>query len=292
MRGLMFIRKKRDGLRLTTEELRALFIDGTARRRRGRPIKSLGRADAQWCRGLGGAGRPRADASGGVRDVIDWSDIPGPMVDKHSAGGVGDKTSLVLVTLAAACGCRVPKMSGRGLAHTGGTLDKLESIPGRPASISSTAEFRAAVADVGCAIVGQTENLAPADKILYALRDVTATVESIPLIAGSIMSKKIAEGIHSLVLDVKTGHGAFMKNYDDARQLAQISLRECDMLMGGQRPNETEAFPLSTLVTSSESGGVAAFCLKRPRRRLKGNGQLRLPKCREAIHSGRDLARR
>jgi pyrimidine-nucleoside phosphorylase len=154
----------------------------------------------------------------GVR--VDYPDIDGTPVDKHSTGGVGDKTSLILAPLAAACGAYVPMMSGRGLGHTGGTLDKLEAIPGFRTRLSLD-ELRKALAVVGCAMIGQTEEIAPADKKLYALRDVTATVESIPLICASIMSKKIAEGIGGLVLDVKTGAGAFMKTPADSRRLAE-----------------------------------------------------------------------
>ncbi len=152
--------------------------------------------------------------------VIDLKSIPGIKIDKHSTGGVGDKTSLILAPIAAAAGLNVPMISGRGLGHSGGTLDKLESIPGFKTDLNLT-EYKKVIKKCGAVLIGQTKEIAPADKLIYSLRDVTATVESIPLITASIMSKKLAEGIDGLVLDVKTGSGAFMKNLKDAEALAQ-----------------------------------------------------------------------
>src|SRR3954464_10792916 len=157
-------------------------------------------------------------------DEIDLADVPGLKVDKHSTGGVGDKVSICLAPLVDACGVPVPMVSGRGLGHTGGTLDKLEAIPGFRTDMSS-ADFTRIVGEVGTCMIGQTKDIAPADKRIYALRDVTATVESIPLIVASILSKKLAEGIDGLGLDVKGGRGAFMKDRRHARELARALVR-------------------------------------------------------------------
>ena len=157
-------------------------------------------------------------------DVLSWHNLDAPVVDKHSSGGVGDKVSLMLAPMLAACGAYVPMISGRGLGHTGGTLDKFDSIPGYQ-TLPNNNLFRKTVKNIGCAIIGQTGNLAPADKKIYAIRDVCATVESIPLITASILSKKLAAGLEYLVMDLKCGNGAFMNDLSSARELAHSITR-------------------------------------------------------------------
>ncbi|MCR6500563.1 thymidine phosphorylase [Shinella sp. CPCC 101442] len=213
------VRRKRSGETLTSDEI-ARFIAG---------VTDGGVSEGQvaafamaiWFNGM--ARDETVALTLAMRDsgdVLAWSDIDRPIADKHSTGGVGDNVSLMLAPVAAACGLAVPMISGRGLGHTGGTLDKLEAIPGY--TIMPSADlFRRTVKDVGCAIIGQTADLAPADKRIYAIRDVTATVDSVPLITASILSKKLAAGLQSLVLDVKVGNGAFMTDAAEAETLAR-----------------------------------------------------------------------
>ncbi|HEY6005197.1 MAG TPA: thymidine phosphorylase [Anaeromyxobacter sp.] len=218
MRPYEIIHAKRDGKPVAADDITAL-VDGFTRGEV--PEYQM----AAFCMAVFFRGMDDAETGALTQamlrsgDVLDLSDVPGAKVDKHSTGGVGDKVTLALAPLAAACGVKVPMISGRGLGHTGGTLDKLEAIPGFRVDLPVD-RFHALVREVGACLVGQTARLAPADRKLYALRDVTATVESIPLIAASIMSKKLAEGIDALVLDVKVGSGAFMKTVEDARALA------------------------------------------------------------------------
>ena len=219
------IRRKRDGAALSDQEIAAFVAGITDGSISEGQVAAF--AMAVFFRGMAMEERialTRAMMKSGT--VLDWSgeNLPGPIVDKHSTGGVGDKISLMLGPMAAACGCYVPMISGRGLGHTGGTLDKFDSIPGYRTQ-PDTATFRKVVREVGCAIIGQTADLAPADKRLYAIRDVTATVESIPLITASILSKKLAAGLQALVMDVKGGNGAFMATQEAARELADSIVR-------------------------------------------------------------------
>jgi pyrimidine-nucleoside phosphorylase len=230
-RAIDVIRKKRDGIELSQAEIEGLVDTYT---RGDIPDYQV----SAWLMAvvLKGMTRPETaaltDAMLHSGDVLDLSSLPARKVDKHSTGGVGDKTSLVLAPLAAAAGVAVPMISGRGLGHTGGTLDKLEAIPGFNVNLP-VAEFRRVLEVCGCAMIGQTAEIAPADRKLYALRDVTGTVESPYLICASIMSKKLAEGIDALVLDVKTGSGAFMKSEKDAAYLAELMV-ETGERMGKQ----------------------------------------------------------
>ncbi len=255
------IRKKRDGGSLSRAELEALiggFLAGTVA-----DYQMAAFLMAVYFRGMG----PEEtltfmDVMLHSGTVIDLSSIPGRKVDKHSTGGVGDKVSLILAPMVAACGVPVPMISGRGLGHTGGTLDKLESIPGFRTDLS-VEEYRRIIAATGVVLSGQTKEVAPADKKMYALRDVTATIESVPLIAGSIMSKKLAEGIDALVLDVKTGEGAFMENYESA-----VALAEALVSIGNGVGRETIAFltsmdqPLGTMIGNWCEIVEAVECLR------------------------------
>ncbi len=219
MNPVEIIRKKRDGQKLTREEMEFLikgYVDGKI-------------PDYQMSAFLMAVyfNKMDFDETSIFTDImlrsgiiVDLSDIPGIKVDKHSTGGIGDKVSIILAPMVASCGVPVPMISGRGLGHTGGTLDKLESIPGFKTNLS-IAEYKSVISEIGIVMIGQTAEIAPADKKMYALRDVTGTVECIPLIAGSIMSKKLAEGIDALVLDIKVGRGAFMKTKEDAIELAR-----------------------------------------------------------------------
>src|SRR5215831_14567287 len=225
------IRRKRDGGELQRTEIEFL-IEGYTRD--GIPDYQM----SAWLMAVLIRGMTRAELAALTESmlhsgqVLDFSTLPAPKVDKHSTGGVGDKTSLILAPVVAAGGLYVPMISGRGLGHTGGTLDKLESIPGFNVNLS-TAAFRSVLEKCGAAMIGQTAEIAPADKRIYALRDVTGTVESPYLICASIMSKKLAEGTDALVLDVKTGSGAFMKREEDAVFLAELMV-ETGQRMGKQ----------------------------------------------------------
>ncbi len=218
MNTVELIKKKRDGKALTDEEIKYLVSNFTIGKipnyqfssfLMAAYLKGLDKKETAWL--------TKAMLFSG--SVINLDSIKGRKIDKHSTGGVGDKTSLILAPIVAAAGINVPMISGRGLGHTGGTLDKLESIPGFKTNIGLS-KYKSVLKKCGAVLAGQTKEVAPADKLIYSLRDVTATVESIPLITASIMSKKLAEGIDGLVLDVKTGSGAFMKNYDDSLALA------------------------------------------------------------------------
>lgn len=223
MNTIEIIRKKRDKQTLTADEVEFLvdcFTKGTIP-----DYQFSAFLMAAYLNGLNSdekAALTRSMLFSG--EIVDLSEIEGVKIDKHSTGGVGDKTSLILAPIAAAAGVKVPMISGRGLGHTGGTLDKLESIPGFKTDLN-LARYKSVIKKCGAVLIGQTKNIAPADRLIYSLRDVTATVESIPFITASIMSKKLAEGIDGLVLDVKTGTGAFMKELEDSRELAKSLMK-------------------------------------------------------------------
>ncbi|NLV36261.1 MAG: pyrimidine-nucleoside phosphorylase [Clostridiaceae bacterium] len=305
MRIVDIIEKKRDGKELSTEEIR-FFISGFCDDKIT-DYQASALLMAIFIRGLNT--RETADLTMAMADSgdrIDLSEIPGVKVDKHSTGGVGDKTTLILAPVVAACGVPIAKMSGRGLGHTGGTIDKLESIKGLRTSLNRE-EFIDNVKQIGIALAGQTGNLAPADKRLYALRDVTATVSSIPLIASSIMSKKIASGADKIVLDVKTGSGAFMKTFDQsvmlARQMVSIGdhmgrrtvavITDMDTPLGNNIGNSLEVLEAIEVLRGQGPEDLKIVCLELAARMLELAGKGSVEQCRRlaemAIRDGSAL---
>ena len=307
MRMYDVIEKKRDGGELTDEEI-DFFISGYVSGEIP-DYQASALAMAIFYEGM----TPRETAKLTMAmaesgDMMDLSAIPGIKVDKHSTGGVGDKTTLVVAPIVASLGVKVAKMSGRGLGHTGGTLDKLESIPGLSVEISES-DFFKQVSEIGVAVAGQTGNLVPADKKLYALRDVTATVDSVPLIASSIMSKKIASGSNCILLDVKCGSGAFMKTVDSAVELAQamVSIGEhvgrttAALITGMDRPlgkNIGNALEVAEAVATLRGEGpedLTAVCVELAANMLNLAGKGSVEECRDLargqIANGEGLAK-
>ena len=258
--------RKREGCELSPSDIHALIADYTKGEVPDYQMAAF--AMAVCCRGMSDAETlALTEAMRDSGEVVDWSDISLPTADKHSTGGVGDKLSMVIQPLAASCGVAVPSLAGRGLGLTGGTADKLESIPGYNASLSLS-DFRKVVASCGCSMTVQTSEIAPADKKLYALRDVTGTVPSIPLIVGSILSKKLAEGAGTLVFDVKCGRGAFMKTQEQATELARA-------LVNGARGAGRKACALVTAMDRPLGFAVGnALEIKESVEVLKGEGRV------------------
>ncbi len=304
MRMVDIIRKKREGGELTDREL-AFFVQGFSRGE----IPDYQASALMMAVFFQGMTRRETAAltmemahSG---DTVDLSQISGVKVDKHSTGGVGDKTSLICGPIAAACGVKLAKMSGRGLGHTGGTVDKLESIPGFQTELPRE-EFFSIVNRTGMALIGQSGNLCPADKKLYALRDVTGTVESLPLIASSIMSKKIAAGADAILLDVKTGSGAFMKSREDARALAEEMVRigqgvgkktvalitDMDLPLGRKIGNALEVIEACEVLRGKGEKRITELCLELAANMIYLGKQAETPetareKATQAVASGR-----
>lgn len=305
MRIYDIIMKKRGGAPLTEEEIR-FFVKGYVSGEIP-DYQASALLMAIWFRGMDSretAHLTMQMAQSG--DMVDLSAIPGVKVDKHSTGGVGDKTSLIVGPIVAACGVKVAKMSGRGLGHTGGTVDKLESIPGLRTAIGHE-EFFQIVRDTGIAIIGQSGNIAPADKKLYALRDATATVDSLPLIASSIMSKKLAAGSDAILLDVKTGGGAFMKTLADAVKLARAMVEigtqngrntvavvtDMDVPLGNAIGNSLEVAEAVRTLQGEGPADLTEVCLELARNMLELAGVKGDCKrlARDAVDSGAALNR-
>ncbi|HET9319773.1 MAG TPA: thymidine phosphorylase, partial [Bryobacteraceae bacterium] len=274
MRVVDLIRRKRDSGQLSAEEIQYVIREYTAGSIPDYQMAAF--LMAAWIRGFNPAELAAlTEAMLCSGEVVDLFDLPAKKVDKHSTGGVGDKTSLIIAPIVAAGGLVVPMISGRGLGHTGGTLDKLESIPGFSVNLSLE-KFRSALRACGCAMIGQTAEIAPADKKIYALRDVTGTIESPPLICASIMSKKLAEGIDALVLDVKTGSGAFMKKIEDAEYLAGLMVEtgkrmgkkvvalitDMEQPLGRTAGNAMEVVECIEVLSGAGPGDLRELCLE------------------------------